>query len=73
MKNNQDQPSTDALEARAAEQRVELHRCVNDLRSTLREKLDVKKNAREHLGPSAGVAALAGLALGYALTGVFTD
>lgn len=65
--------STDTLEARAAEQRRQLHQSVAELRSTLREKLDVKKNARAHLAPAAGVAALAGLVLGYALTGVFTD
>lgn len=65
--------STETLEARAAEQRRQLHRLVVELRSTLREKFDVKRNARKHLAPAAGVAALAGLALGYTLTGVFTD
>ena len=65
--------STDTLEARAAEQRSQLHHSVGELKSTLREKLDIKKNARQHLAPAAGVAALAGLVLGYALTGVFTD
>lgn len=66
-------PATEVLEARAAEQRRQLHQSVVELRSTLREKLDVNKNAREHLAPAAGVAALAGLVLGYTLTGVFTD
>jgi hypothetical protein len=66
-------PATEVLEARAAEQRRQLHHSVVELRSTLREKLDVKKNAREHLTPATGVAALAGLVLGYTLTGVFTD
>lgn len=66
-------PATEVLEARAAEQRRQLHQSVGELRSSLREKLDVKRNAREHLAPMAGVAAFVGLALGYTLTSVFTD
>lgn len=65
--------ATEVLEARAAEQRRQLHQSVGELRASLREKLDVKRNARQHLAPAAGVAALAGLMLGYTLTGVFTD
>jgi hypothetical protein len=66
-------PATEVLEARAAEQRRQLHNSVTELKSTLRETLDVKKAAREHLVPAAGLAALLGLALGYSLTAVFTD
>jgi hypothetical protein len=66
-------PATEVLEARAAEQRRQLHNSVTELKSTLRETLDVKKAAREHLVPAAGLAALVGLALGYSLTAVFTD
>ncbi|MCI0348819.1 MAG: hypothetical protein L0Z53_05280 [Acidobacteriales bacterium] len=63
----------DALEARAAEQRRQLHNTVLELKSTLRERLDVKKNAREHIGAATGISALVGLVMGYTLTAIFTD
>jgi hypothetical protein len=70
------------LEARAAEQRRQLHNSVSELRSTIHhnvveirstiaDRLDPKKNASQYLGPAAGMAALMGLALGYGLTGMF--
>ena len=61
------------LEERAAEQRRQLHNDVADLRSTLREQLDVNKQAREHFVPLSGAAALLGLILGYGLTSIFVD
>ena len=61
------------LEERAAEQRRQLHNSVSDLRGALRERLDVKRNAREYLLPASGIAALLGLALGYGVTGWFFD
>lgn len=63
---------TDVLEARAADQRRRLHNSVVELKSHLRETLDLRKAAREHLRPAAGVAVLAGLFLGYAFTGMLT-
>jgi hypothetical protein len=66
-------PAAEVLEARAAEQRRQLHNSVAELRSTLRERLDVKKAAREHLAPAAGAAAVVGLVLGYSLTAIFTE
>jgi len=62
----------DVLEKRAADQRRQLHNTVAELRETVHEKLDVKRNVRNHLGVVAGAMALAGLALGYAVAGVFT-
>lgn len=62
----------DLLEKRAAEQRRHLHQTVSELRQSVREKLDVKRNVREHLWPAAGVMTLLGLALGYMVTGIFT-
>jgi len=62
----------DVLEKRAADQRRQLHNTVVELRDTVHEKLDVKRNVRNHLGVVAGAMALAGLALGYAVAGVFT-
>ncbi|HKD81889.1 MAG TPA: hypothetical protein VKH81_19500 [Candidatus Angelobacter sp.] len=62
----------DVLEKRAADQRRGLHSTVLELRQSVREKMDVKRNVRNHLGPAAGALAFAGLLLGYALTGIFT-
>jgi hypothetical protein len=62
----------DILERRAAEQRRQLHNSVVELRQTVKDRLDVKRNVREYLGPAAGVSALAGLILGYIITGIFT-
>jgi hypothetical protein len=62
----------DVLEKRAADQRRQLHNTVVELRHSVQEKLDVKRNVRNHLGMIAGVMALTGLVLGYAVTGVFT-
>jgi ElaB/YqjD/DUF883 family membrane-anchored ribosome-binding protein len=63
----------DILEKRAADQRRQLHNTVVELRQTVRERLDVKRNVRQHLWPATGMAALLGLMLGYSLTGIFTD
>jgi len=62
----------DELEARAAEQRRRLHADVTELRHTMRERLDVKRNVRDHLGPAALAMALLGLTLGYVMAGLFT-
>ncbi|HEV7676796.1 MAG TPA: hypothetical protein VGQ12_19875 [Candidatus Angelobacter sp.] len=62
----------DVLEKRAADERRQLHNSVQELRETVHERLDVKRNVRNHLGTISGVMAVAGLALGYALTGIFT-
>ena len=62
----------DELEARAAEQRRRLHADVTELRHTVRERLDVKRNVRDHLGPAALAMALLGLTLGYVMAGLFT-
>lgn len=61
------------LEERAASQRRQLHNRVVELRTTVNERLDPNKVAREHLWPATGVAAFIGLLLGYGLTGMFTS
>ncbi len=67
---------TDVLEVRAADQRRQLHNSVVELRATvrdnIREKLDVRRQARQYLPQAAGVAAFLGLLLGYGTTGMFT-
>ena len=65
-------PSHD-LEAKAAADRQRLHSSVEELRSRLRETLDVQKNTRKHLGLACAVAALVGVTAGYSFTGIFTD
>jgi hypothetical protein len=62
----------DVLEKRAADQRRQLHNSVSELRQSVRERLDVKRNVREHLWPAAGAVALIGLVAGYGIAGVFT-
>jgi hypothetical protein len=61
------------LEKRAADQRQRLHESVSELRSTVREQLDVQKVARTHVWQASAVAGLLALALGYGLAGAFTD
>ena len=63
----------EVLEKRAVEQRLQLHNTVAELRQTVHERLDVQRNVRNHLGAVAGVLAIAGLALGYVVAGVFTS
>ena len=70
----------EALEQRAASERAKLHRSVEDLRQlktnaqeTVREKMDVKRQAREHFWAATGVASLVALVFGYSLAGVFVD
>ena len=63
----------DVLEKRASDERLQLHNTVQELRHTVQERLDVKRNVRNHLGLVSAALAIAGLALGYVVTGVFTS
>lgn len=65
-----DLPSYD-LQLKAAEERRQLHESVSELKCRVRDRLDVKRNADEHLFAACGVAALVALAAGYGLTGIF--
>ena len=67
-----DLPSYD-LELKAADNRRRLHRTVNELKSAVRDKLDVNRKVREHLGPICVIAAVIGLAAGSTVTGIFTQ
>jgi hypothetical protein len=62
----------DVLEKRAADQRRQLHNTVIELRQTVQERLDVKRNVRNNLGVLAGILGITGLIAGYAVTGIFT-
>ena len=63
----------EVLESRASEQRRKMHNDVAELRSALREKLDVKKQVRPYVFPASGVAAVVGLMFGWLVTGIFVD
>ena len=60
------------LEMKAADQRRRLHSSVVELRSKVREKLDVKRTARQYVPIASGAAALFGMLLGYGAAGMFT-
>ncbi len=67
---------TDILVQRAAEQRRRLHDSAAELRVTMKDRLDIRRNAkdytRRHLTPAAAAAAILGLALGWTIGGSFT-
>jgi len=65
-----DLPSYD-LELKAADERRRLHDSIEELRCQVRDRLDVSKHAREHLGLACSTAAVLGLAAGYTFTGIF--
>jgi hypothetical protein len=62
----------DVLEKRAADERRQLHNSVQQLRESVHERLDVKRNVRNHLGMVSGAMAVIGLIVGYSVTGIFT-
>jgi ElaB/YqjD/DUF883 family membrane-anchored ribosome-binding protein len=62
----------EVLERRASEQRQRLHNSVAELRFSVRERLDYRKLAREHVWPASAVAAVVGLMFGASLIGIFT-
>ena len=63
----------EVLESLASEQRRRLHNDVAELKSVVREKMDVRKNVAPYVLPASGVAAVIGLAFGYLAAGMFTD
>lgn len=65
------QMPTDILELKAADQRRRLHDSVAELRSTVRERLDAKRVAREYVVPASVGAAVIGLVFGYGMGGMF--
>jgi hypothetical protein len=67
---------TEILEQRAAEQRERIHNSVGELKSslreTVREHLDVRKYAREHVWGLVAVGSVVAMVSGYGLAGMFT-
>jgi ElaB/YqjD/DUF883 family membrane-anchored ribosome-binding protein len=73
-------PNLDVLQQRAAEQRTKIHQSVQELKqlrtsveANVREKLDPKRQAREHFWAAAGIAGFLGLMLGHGIAGVFVE
>ncbi len=64
---------SDDLEQRAANQRLRLHNSVSELRSSVREKLDVQKAARTYVWRASAIGGLLALVVGYGIAGAFTD
>lgn len=64
---------SDDLEQRAASQRQRLHDSVSELRSNVRERLDVQKAARTYVWQASATVGLLALAFGYGIVGAFTD
>jgi ABC-type transporter MlaC component len=73
----------EVLEQRAAEQRKRLHNSVSELRSSLtelrstveenvRERLNVTRFARQHLGQLVAGVSLLAMLTGYGVAGMFT-
>jgi hypothetical protein len=65
----------DDLALKAIEQRHQLHDRADELKGKIqvtREKLDIKRNARERFGSAAIVVAAVGLLSGFATGGMFT-
>ena len=60
------------LEVRAADERRRLHDSVDELRSWVKERLDLKRIARQYVPVASAVAALIGLGVGYSFAGIFT-
>ena len=63
-------PSYD-LQLKASEDRKRLHTSVAELKSHMRDSLDVNKQLQEHLGIACAAAALLGLVAGYSVSGLF--
>ena len=63
----------DSLEARAGEQRKQIHDSVQELKSNVQAKLDPKRNARIFFPQIATVAAILGLSAGYVVGSMFAD
>jgi hypothetical protein len=64
-------PQIHMYEERAAEQRREIHGSVHDLKTAVRERLDVKRNLRQYIAPAAGFVAIFGAMLGYGAASLF--
>lgn len=65
-----DLPSYD-LELQAAEERKQLHKSVEELKTKLHERTDLRHLTRKHLAAICGVTGALALAAGYGFTSIF--
>jgi hypothetical protein len=63
--------TSEDLVAKAAQERARLHGSVEELKTCVRDNLDINRQLRKHLEVACAAAALLGLALGYSMTGAF--
>jgi uncharacterized protein YeeX (DUF496 family) len=64
------------LQLRALEQRNQLHRTVEELKSKVsetRERFDIQRNLREHFAAAAAIAAGVTFLVGYGVGNMFTQ
>jgi DNA-binding IclR family transcriptional regulator len=61
------------LEQRAESERLRLQRSVTELRSSVRERLDLRRAAHDYLWQASAVAGALALALGYGVAAIFRD
>lgn len=66
-----DLPSYD-LQVQAADDRRRLQHSLAQLKDVLRNRLDLKRNLRQHLAVTCLGVAIASLGLGYSVAGFFT-
>jgi hypothetical protein len=66
---------TQVLEERAADQRRRLHNTVAEMRATMHEKMNVRRNlnhySRRYFPRVAAAVATLGIAIGWTLGGIF--
>lgn len=65
------EPPSYEFELRAADERKRLQASVVELKSRVRETLDVKKTVKNHVWMMSAIAGAFGLISGYAVTGLF--
>jgi hypothetical protein len=65
--------NSDALEQRAESERARLQQSVTELRSSVRQRLDVRKAAHDYVWQASAVAGALALAVGYGVAAMFTD
>lgn len=68
-------PPSEDLQRQAAEQRRQMHETATELKEKIaaaRDKLDIKKNARQRFWSAATIVTAVGALFGYILAGAFT-
>lgn len=63
----------DDLEQQAENQRERLHQSVTELRSSVRQRLNVRKAAQDHLWTASTALGLLALTVGYGVAAFFSD